>query len=176
MGLVETGVGLIPAAGGCKEMLLRVGARPAFDLIGYAKVSASGANARELGLLRPSDAVSMNPERLIGDAQNAVLAMAPAYAAGAPRNDIPVEGETGYAALKMGMIVAREGGYISDYDVVVGEKLAHVLSGGRLTGEQRVSERYLLDLEREAFLSLCGQPKTQERMQHMLKTGKALRN
>jgi 3-hydroxyacyl-CoA dehydrogenase len=76
----------------------------------------------------------------------------------------------------MGIYLAREGGFISEHDAVVGEKLAHVLSGGRLTGKQTVSEQYLLDLEREAFLSLCGQPKTQERMQHMLKTGKALRN
>jgi 3-hydroxyacyl-CoA dehydrogenase len=93
-----------------------------------------------------------------------------------PRTDIPVAGEAGLALLKLGIYMARQGGYISDYDAVIGEKLATVLSGGRLTGEQKVSEQYLLDLEREAFLSLCGQPKTQERMQHMLKTGKPLRN
>ena len=95
---------------------------------------------------------------------------------GAPREDIPVAGEAGFALLKMGVFLAREGGYISEYDAVIGEKLAHVLSGGRLSGEQKVSEQYLLDLEREAFLSLCGNVKTQERMQHMLKTGKPLRN
>jgi 3-hydroxyacyl-CoA dehydrogenase len=87
-----------------------------------------------------------------------------------------VEGEAAYALLKMGVYLAREGGFISDHDAVIGEKLAHVLSGGRLTGRQTVSEQYLLDLEREAFLSLCGQPKTQERIQYMLKTGKPLRN
>jgi 3-hydroxyacyl-CoA dehydrogenase len=177
MGLVEVGVGLIPGGGGCKEVLLRLAdAKSAFELIGYAKVSSSGSHARELGLLRAQDAISMNPERLVADAKAAALAMAPTYAPGAPREDIAVEGQAGYALLKMGMILAHEGGFISEYDMVVGEKLAHILSGGRLTGTQKVSEQYLLDLEREAFLSLCGQPKTQERMQHMLKTGKPLRN
>jgi 3-hydroxyacyl-CoA dehydrogenase len=102
--------------------------------------------------------------------------MVPSWAPGVPRQDIPVEGEAGYALLKVGLYLAREGGYISEYDTVVGDKLAHVLSGGRLTGAQKVAEQYLLDLEREAFLSLCGNAKTQERIQHMLKTGKALRN
>jgi 3-hydroxyacyl-CoA dehydrogenase len=177
MGLVEVGVGLIPAGGGCKELVLRGGnPRTIFETIGYAKVSTSGANARELGLLRSEDGISMNPERLIGDAKEAALGMRASYAPGAPRQDIPVAGEAGYALLKMGLFLAHEGGYISEYDCVVGEKLAYVLSGGRLTGEQRVAEQYLLDLEREAFLSLCGQAKTQERMAHMLKNGKALRN
>jgi 3-hydroxyacyl-CoA dehydrogenase len=87
-----------------------------------------------------------------------------------------VEGEAGYALLKLGLYMAREGGYITEYDTVVGEKLAYVLSGGRPVGQPTVSEQFLLDLEREAFLSLCGQAKTQERMQHMLKSGKPLRN
>jgi len=177
MGLVEVGVGLVPAGGGCKEMLLRLAnAKAAFELIGYAKVSSSAAHARELGFLREQDGVSMNPERLIADAKAAALAMVPSWAPGTPRQDIPVEGEAGYALLKMGLYLAREGGYISEHDTVVGGKLAHVLSGGRLTGAQKVAEHYLLDLEREAFLSLCGTVKTQERMGHMLKTGKALRN
>lgn len=177
MGLVEVGVGLIPGGGGCKEMLLRLGkAKDTFELIGYAKVSTSAANARELGFLRPLDGISMNPERLVADAKAAALSMVSTYAPGAPREDIAVEGEAGYALLKMAMILALEGGFISEYDMVIGEKLAHILSGGRLTGTQKVSEQYLLDLEREAFLSLCGQPKTQERIQHMLKTGKPLRN
>lgn len=98
------------------------------------------------------------------------------YVPGVPRTDVKVSGENGFAMMKLGAWSARQGGYISDYDVTVAEKLGTVLSGGRLTGEQTVSEQYLLDLEREAFLSLCGQPKTQERMQHMLKTGKPLRN
>jgi 3-hydroxyacyl-CoA dehydrogenase len=177
MGLVETGVGLVPAGGGCKEMLLRLGdARQAFELIGYGKTSASAAHAREFGLLRAADGISMNPERLLGDAKSAVLAMAPDYVPGTPRTDIVVEGEAGYALLKLGLYMAREGGYITEYDTVVGEKLAYVLSGGRAAGRPAVSEQFLLDLEREAFLSLCGQAKTQERMEHMLKSGKPLRN
>src|ERR1039457_2516420 len=177
MGLVETGVGLIPAGGGCKEMLLRLGnAKAAFELIGYAKMSGSAAHARELGLLRAEDGISMNPERLVADAKAAALALAAGYVPGAPRQDIPVEGEAGFATLKMAIHLARDSGAISEYDAAIGEKLAHVLSGGRLAGAQTVSEQHLLDLEREAFLSLCGQPKTQERIQAMLKTGKPLRN
>jgi 3-hydroxyacyl-CoA dehydrogenase len=177
MGMVETGVGLVPAGGGCKEMLIRLGvAREAFELIGYGKVSASAADARDLGLLSAADSISMNPERLIADAKALALSLVPGYAPGVPRADIKVGGDAGYALLKLGLYMARQGNYITEYDTVVGEKLAYVLSGGRGTGEQKVSEQYLLDLEREAFLSLCGQAKTQERMQHMLKTGKPLRN
>ena len=148
----------------------------AFELIGFAKVSTSGEDARKLGFLRQADGVSMNPERLVGDAKAAALALASNYAPGVPAGDIRVGGEPAFALLKTGAWMAHQGGYISDYDLEIGEKLAFVLSGGRLTGEQAVSEQYLLDLEREAFLSLCGRPKTQERIQHMLKTGKPLRN
>ncbi|MEO8368907.1 MAG: enoyl-CoA hydratase/isomerase family protein [Candidatus Solibacter sp.] len=177
MGLVETGVGLIPAGGGCKEMLLRLGsAKAAFELIGYGKVSESALHARELGFLRACDAITINRERLTADAKAAALSMAPSWSPGMPRQDIAVEGVAGFALLKMGMKLAQEGGYITEYDTVVGEKLAHVLCGGRLTGTQKVSEQYLLELEREAFLSLCGDQRTQERMQYMLKNGKALRN
>jgi 3-hydroxyacyl-CoA dehydrogenase len=118
----------------------------------------------------------MNPERLVGDAKELALSLVKDYVPGSPRTDIKVGGENAFAMLKLGAWSMLKGGYITDYDMVVGEKLAHVLSGGRLTGEQTVSEQYLLDLEREAFLSLCGNPKTQERMQYMLKTGKPLRN
>jgi 3-hydroxyacyl-CoA dehydrogenase len=170
-------VGLIPAGGGSKEMLLRLGnAQAAFDLIAHARMSGSAAHAREMGLLRAQDGISMNAERLVADAKAAALALRASYAPGLPRQDIPVEGAAGYALLKMGLYLAREGGYISEYDAVVGEKLAHVLSGGRLAGPQTVSEQDLLDLEREAFLSLCGQPKTRERIQYMLQNGKPLRN
>jgi 3-hydroxyacyl-CoA dehydrogenase len=177
IGLVEVGVGVIPGAGGTKEMLLRFGsAQKAFELIAYAKVATSAAEARSFGLLRPQDQISMNPERLIEDAKALALEIAPHYVAGVPRTDIEVGGAEDYALLKTGIYMAREANYISDYDTLVGDKLAYVLSGGRLSGRQTVSEQYLLDLEREAFLSLCGQRKTQERMQHMLKTGKPLRN
>ena len=117
-----------------------------------------------------------NPERLIDDAKQLTLSLVPDHAPGAPRTDITVSGNEGFALMKMGVWMAQQGGYISAYDAVIGEKLAYVLSGGRLTGKPQVSEQYLLDLEREAFLSLCGNKETQQRIQHMLKTGKPLRN
>ena len=117
----------------------------------------------------------MNPDRLIGDAKALALASVPGYVP-PPRKDVKVGGASIYALLKLGAWTFHQGGYISDYDRLLGEKLAYVLGGGRLSGEQMVSEQYLLDLEREAFLSLCGRPETQQRMQHMLKTGKPLRN
>ena len=135
MGLVEVGVGLIPAGGGCKELLLRGGElKTVFETDRLRQgVRPARRNARELGLLRAADGISMNPERLIADAKAAALAMRASYAPGAPRQDIAVAGEAGYALLKMGVFLAHEGGYISEYDTVVGEKLAYVLSGGRLT-------------------------------------------
>lgn len=177
MGLVETGVGLIPAGGGCKELLLRSGdPKHAFETIGYAKVSGSAAEAARLKMLDPRDRVSMNPERLLADAKDLALQLVPGYTPQTPRNDIPVGGEPTYALLRVGAWLARQGEFISDHDLLIAEKLAHVLSGGRLSGPSQVTEQYLLDLEREAFLSLCGHPKTQQRMAHMLKTGKPLRN
>ena len=177
MGLVEVGVGVIPAAGGCKEMIVRLGdPRKVFELIGMAKVSSSAEDARDLGLLRPEDGITMNPERVIADAKAHALSLAANYKPGQPRTGIKVSGESGYAAMKLAAWMMHEAGRISDHDLLIAEKLAFVLSGGRLSGESEVSEQYLLDLEREAFLSLCGTQKTQERMQHMLKTGKPLRN
>jgi 3-hydroxyacyl-CoA dehydrogenase len=177
MGLVEVGVGVIPAGGGCKEMLLRSrDVKKIFEQIGFAKVSSSAVEARQFRFLRDGDGISMNPERLIDDAKQLALSLVPGYAPGAPRADITVSGDEGFALMKMGVWMAHQGGYISDYDAIIGEKLAFVLSGGRLTGTPQVSEQYLLDLEREAFLSLCGNMQTQQRIQHMLKTGKPLRN
>ncbi len=177
MGLVEVGVGLIPAAGGCKEMLIRLGdAKACFELIGFAKVSSSAEDARRLGLLRATDRVSMNPERLVADAKELALSLGPAWTPGVPRTDIVVGGDASYALMKIGAYIGRKGEHISDYDMEIADRLAYVLSGGRVSGTQQVSEQYLLDLEREAFLSLCGRPKTQERIQHMLRTGKPLRN
>ena len=173
IGLVEVAVGVIPAGGGCKELLARLkDPLRVFDLIGYAKVSTSAEDARKLGLLHRSDSISMNPERLLGDAKALALSLVPNYSPAAPAA-IPVQGESVYALMKLGAWSARQGNFITDYEVIIAEKLAHILSGGRLSGAQTVSEQYLLDLEREAFLSLCGNPKTQERMQYMLKTGKA---
>ncbi len=129
--------------------------------------------------LRPADQITMNPVRLAADAKQAALEMARngwQRAHPAPRTGIPVPGEGGLAELKIGIHMFRSGGYISDYDAVIAGKIAHVLCGGRLTGPAAVSEQYLLDLEREASLSLYGEPKTQARIEHMLRTGKPLRN
>jgi 3-hydroxyacyl-CoA dehydrogenase len=177
MGLVEVGVGVIPGGGGCKELLMRLkNPQKVFELVGLAKVSTSAEDAKNLGLLNKSDSISMNYERLLADAKALALSLTPSYAPGVPRTDIRVGGEGAFAAMKLYAWSMRQGNFISDHDVLIAEKIAGILSGGRLTGEQTVSEQYLLDLEREAFLSLCGTQKTQERMQHMLKTGKPLRN
>jgi 3-hydroxyacyl-CoA dehydrogenase len=176
-GLVEVGVGLIPGGGGCKEMILRHGnPKKVFETIGYAKVSSSADDARALGFLDESAGISINGERLIGDAKAVALTLAQTYKPAAPRTDVKVAGAAGVALLKQGAWIGHQGGYITDYDLVVAGKLANVLCGGGLSGEQLVSEQYLLDLEREAFLSLLGDARTQARMAHMLKTGKPLRN
>ena len=190
IGLVEVGVGLIPGGGGTKEMLARaVDGLPAnhpnllpfvqrvFETIGFAKVSTSAADARRLGFLSDADRVTMNRERLMADAKACALErVREGYQRPAPRTAIPVGGETVLAAIKLGVHLAWRGGRISDHDAVVGRALAHVLAGGALPHQTTVSEQYLLDLEREAFLKLCGEPKTLERIQHTLKTGKPLRN
>jgi 3-hydroxyacyl-CoA dehydrogenase len=177
MGLVEVGVGVIPAAGGTKQSLINLGdPEKTFRRIGFAQVSTSAENARELGYLSEGDGVSMNPERLVADAKRLALSLAPTYKPGRSRTDIEVGGSAVYAKLKLGAWLALQSGQISDHDFVIAQKLASVLSGGRLTGKQLVTEQYLLDLEREAFLSLCGMEKTQARIQHMLRTGKVLRN
>ncbi len=173
----ETYMGLIPAGGGLKELLLRIGdPKRVLELVSTAKISSSAEDARQMGFLGPQDGVSMNPERLLADAKALALGIVPSYAPGVPRTKIKVAGESGFATLKRGAFLAQQAGYISEYGLTVAEKIAQVLSGGRLTGAQEVSEQYLLDLEREAFLSLCGQAPTQQRIEHMLKTGKPLRN
>ncbi|MGE5326043.1 MAG: enoyl-CoA hydratase/isomerase family protein, partial [Deltaproteobacteria bacterium] len=192
MGLVEFGVGLIPAGGGTKEMLVRamdavpkddeadplVYLKEVFLNIGMAKVSTSAEEARKLGYLSARDSISMNRDRQIADAKQLALDLVKlGYRPGKPREDILVLGAPALAKMKIGLHMMRRGDYITDYDVVVGTHLARILSGGgEFTSPQRVSEQYLLDLEREAFVSLCGQKKTVERIQHMLKKGKPLRN
>lgn len=177
MGLVEAGVGLIPGAGGCKELIARLkDPRKVFEIIGMAKVSTSAENARELGLLDKSAAITMNPRRLLDDARQTALAMVSSYRPGSPRRDIKVGGDPAFAALRIGAWLMQQAGHISDHDLFIAEKLARVLTGGSHPTERSVSEQHLLDLEREAFLSLCGTPKTQERMIFMLKNGKPLRN
>jgi 3-hydroxyacyl-CoA dehydrogenase len=189
MGLVEVGVGLIPAGGGTKEMTARAAARAAggdllphaqhaFETIGFGRTSASGPDAVRLGYMRAVDGITMNRERLMADAKaKALQRVKEGYQPPRLRAAIPVGGETVLAPLKLGVHLAWRAGRISDHDALIGRKLATVIAGGAdLPFATTVSEQRLFDLEREAFLSLLGEPKTQQRIQHMLKTGKPLRN
>jgi 3-hydroxyacyl-CoA dehydrogenase len=200
-GLVEVGVGLLPGGGGCKEMLLRAvdsaaasrgkvsgealagsvemmeALKKAFEAIATAKVATSAHEARGLGFLSDFDRITMNRERVLSDAKARALELARAgYEPPVPRTDIPAPGESLLAALKMGVHLMRQGDFITDYEVKLGGKIAEVLCGGKVTPGTPVSEQYILDLEREGFKSLCGEKKTQERIQYTLKTGKTLRN
>jgi 3-hydroxyacyl-CoA dehydrogenase len=190
MGLVEVGVGLIPAGSGTKEMVARAAeqmapgsndflptVQRAFELIGFAKTSASGPDAQRIGLLRPVDAITMNRDRLMADAKaRALQRVREGYQPPPPRTAIPVGGGTVAAALKLGVHLAWRGGRISDHDALIGRKLATIMAGGDIPHPTTVTEERLLELEREAFLSLVAERKTQERIQHTLKTGKPLRN
>jgi 3-hydroxyacyl-CoA dehydrogenase len=190
IGLVEVGVGLIPGGGGTKEMLARAVdkaptdatdllpfVRPVFERIGLGQVSTSAADARRLDYLDGTDRVTMNRERLMADAKAyAIERLREGYTRPAPRAGVRVGGDSVLAALKLGVHLAWRAGRISDHDALVGRALALVLSGGALPNQTSVSEQYLLDLEREAFLRLCGERKTLERIRHTLKTGKPLRN
>ena len=191
IGLVEVGVGLIPAGGGTKELTMRAmdkakatpDADPlaflkkTFEMIGTGKVATSAQEAQSWGIFRDSDAISMNGDRLIADAKQEVLNLdAAGFVAPVQRQDILVLGESAQAAMKLALHMMRQGNFISDHDQLIGKKLAKIMSGGDMNHQAYVSEQYLLDLEREAFLSLCGERKTQERIAGMLKTGKPLRN
>jgi 3-hydroxyacyl-CoA dehydrogenase len=192
MGLVEVGVGLIPGAGGCKELVRRVvspamrrtpGAdalpfvQTVLETIGTAKVSGSGAEARALGFLTDADRVVMNRDHLLHEAKQEVLDLAAAgYAPPVARDTCYAAGRDVLAGLKAGIYVFLQGGYMSEYDAYLSGRLASILCGGDLSGGQWVSEQYLLDLEREVFVELLGQQKTQDRIQFLLKTGKPLRN
>jgi 3-hydroxyacyl-CoA dehydrogenase len=192
MGLPEVGVGLIPGAHGTKEMLIRCteqiiwneeadyfpGVRHAWETIGLAKVSTSALEAAKLRYLRQGETtVVLNRDWVIGEAKAQVLHMASrGYRPRPQRKDIPAIGEPGLAMFKLILHQMRVAGQISEHDQKVGAKLAYILCGGDLTSLHFVSEQYLMDLEREVFLSLCGEPKTVERIKHTLKTGKPLRN
>ncbi len=200
IGLVEVGVGLIPAGGGTKEMLARAmesipggaglggaglktgpsmdeAVQFVFETIGFAKVATSGPDAKRYGYLRETDGITMNRDRLLADAKALVLALAASgYRPSLPRQAIPVGGEGTLATLRLGIHLAWRAGRISDHDKLIGGKLAWILAGGNLSRPGTLSEQQLLDLEREVFLSLCGERKTQERIAHTLKTGKPLRN
>jgi len=190
MGLVELGVGLIPAGGGTKEMLLRslsgCGSeedpfphlRQSFETIALGKVSGSALEARKLGFLRDRDGISMSRDRVIHDAKDRVLRLARQqdYQKPLPPAKSLALGSRGLASLKVEIHLMLKAGFASEYDAFLAGKLAYILCGGDCNTTQTVTEQHLLDLEREAFLSLCGQPKTQQRIQHMLQKGKALRN
>jgi 3-hydroxyacyl-CoA dehydrogenase len=203
IGLVEVGVGLLPGGGGCKEMLLRAvdnastlrrglrtssagiaesvelleAMKKSFETIATAKVATSAHEARSLGFLSDSDRITMNRERVLADAKARALELVRAgYQPPVPRSNIPGPGEGIVATLKLGIHLMRQGDYITEYEVKLGHKIAEVLCGGNITPGTPISEQYVLDLEREAFKSLCGERKTQERIQYTLKTGKTLRN
>ncbi|OZI10320.1 3-hydroxyacyl-CoA dehydrogenase [Bacillaceae bacterium SAS-127] len=190
MGLVEVGVGLIPGGGGNKELYIRHleqmangvqvdlqnVANKVFETIAMAKVSTSGEEARENNFLMKVDGVSVNPDHLLHDAKQAALYLYESGYTVPERKKVPVVGESGYAMLLLGAQSMLKSGYISEHDLKIAQKLAYVIAGGKLPFGTEVDEQYLLDLEREAFLSLCKEPKTQQRMQHMLVKGKPLRN
>ncbi len=197
MGLVESSVGLLPAGGGCKEMLLHAiddasEVRPdlraesveiyetlknTFETIAMAKVSSSAVEAQRLRFLREGDGISMHRDRVVADARAEAIRLANAgYAAPERRMAIPAPGTNVLATLRLAVYTMREAEFISDHDALIGRRIAHVLCGGDVPPGTPLSEQYLLDLEREAFLSLCGERKTQERIAATLKTGKPLRN
>ncbi|WP_226580288.1 3-hydroxyacyl-CoA dehydrogenase/enoyl-CoA hydratase family protein [Halobacillus litoralis] len=190
MGLVEAGVGLIPGGGGNKELYikhlrnipkgldmdLQKVANSVFEKIAMAKVSTSGEEAKENGFLDQMDGISANADHLLYDAKQKVLGLARSGYTAPKRASVPVVGEQGYATMLLGAKSLALSGFASEHDLKIAEKLAFVLAGGRLKQGTLVDEQYLLDLEREAFLSLVGEPKSQLRMQHMLMKGKPLRN
>ncbi|MFZ7943982.1 3-hydroxyacyl-CoA dehydrogenase NAD-binding domain-containing protein [Neobacillus sp. 19] len=190
MGLVEVGVGLLPGGGGNKELYmkhlenlpngvpfdLQNIANKVFETIAMAKVSTSAEEARETNFLDSSDGISFNSDHLIHDAKQAVLALSEQGYKPKVRRKVPVVGETGYATLLLGAEAMRLSGYISEHDIKIAKKIAYVIAGGKVPFGTEVDEQYLLDLEREAFLSLIAEPKSQQRMQHMLVKGKPLRN
>jgi 3-hydroxyacyl-CoA dehydrogenase len=190
IGLVELGVGLIPGGGGSKEFTLRasdelhadepetITLKNRFFTIATAKVSTSASEAFDLGILKTGrDFISMNPDRRIADAKNAVLELYhDGYTEPAQRTDIKVLGRSALGALYAGIHGMWRGNYATDHDVLVARKLAYVMCGGDLSEPAQVSEQYLLDLERQAFLSLCGEKKTLERLQSVIKSGKPVRN
>lgn len=190
MGLVEVGVGLLPGGGGNKELLIRhqehvqdkldVDLQPfvnqAFETIAMAKVSTSAKDAKRLHHLRETDGISMNSDYLLYDAKQSVLRFDAAGYTAPKKKSVRVVGENGYAVLQAGAYSMLHSGYISQHDYKIASKVAFVLAGGRVPANSFVSEEYMLDIEREAFLSLIGEPKTQERMQYMLTKGKPLRN
>jgi len=189
MGLVEVGVGLIPGGGGTKELTLRAAddfvpgdpelntLQEYFMTIATAKVATSAEEAKKMNLVKASDEVTLNRGRLLTDAKNKAIALSEAgYTQPVPRKDIKVQGKSALAMFYAGIEGMKYGSYISAHDQKIAKKLAFIMAGGDLSAPTMVNEQYLLDLEREAFLSLCGEPKTLERIQSILFKGKPLRN
>jgi 3-hydroxyacyl-CoA dehydrogenase len=189
IGLVEFGVGIIPAGGGTKEMALRCSdmyqagdtelniLQNAFMNIAQAKVSTSAHDALAMNYLQEKDQIVLNRSRLLAEAKQAVIDLADnGYTQPKQRSDIKVQGKAGMAIFMTGIAQMKTAGYISEHDAKIANKLAYVINGGDLSSSQQVTEQYLLDLEREAFLSLCGERKTLERMQGLLNGGKPPRN
>ncbi|HEX9080376.1 MAG TPA: 3-hydroxyacyl-CoA dehydrogenase, partial [Desulfuromonadaceae bacterium] len=189
MGLVEIGVGLLPAGGGTKEMAIRAirladqyetDVQPFvfknFMNIAMAKVSMSAAELYAMGFMAPSDGISMDLDRRIFDAKQRAIALAATYRPATRLTDLKAPGRSIAASIKSQLWNMRMGGFISEYDQYLASTIADVITGGDVPGGTLITEEYLLELEREAFLRLCGQKKTLERIQHMLKKGKPLRN
>jgi 3-hydroxyacyl-CoA dehydrogenase len=191
MGLVEAGVGLLPAGGGLKEMVRRLISKPialspdappllfaqkAFETVAQAKVSASALEARKLGFLTEADTIVMNPDHVLAAAKRTVLDLAENYRPPESRLDIFAAGQPTLAALEVGLQQMLWAGYATEYDGVVARQIAYVLCGGDLSAPQWVGEEYILKLEQDGFLSLLHNEKTIERIQAMLTTGKPLRN
>ena len=189
-GLVEVGAGVIPAGGGTKEMIRRIVNPPmqtkdavvfpylqrVFEQVGQGAVAKSAFEAQEMGILSPADRIVINRDHLLAEAKREVLHMAESgYTPPAPEK-IFAAGRDALSGLKIGLYNFKEGGFITDYEAVIGSKLIFVMTGGNISQQAWVDEQYFLDLEREAFLSLCGEKKTQERMWHLLQKGKVLRN
>jgi 3-hydroxyacyl-CoA dehydrogenase len=190
MGLVEVGVGLVPGWGGCKEVVRRLISphmqatnvnptpylRQAFELIGYAKVSTSAREAQEMGLHSAHDRIVMNSDHLLAEAKREVLTMGEGYRPPITTGNVYAAGRDVFASVRIEVYSLQQAGYISDYDAHIANKLGYVLCGGDLSAPAWMDEQYFLDLEREAILSLLGEPKTQARIWHMLQSGKPLRN
>jgi len=187
VGLVEAGVGLLPAGGGCKELALRASRESKGDLfaslkdyymmVATAKVAGSGIEAQELGLLRASDVVVLNPAELLHIAKHQALALHDAgYRPPLSGRRFPVAGRSGAASIKGQLVNMLEGHFISEYDFEIGSRIAEVMTGGDVEPGTEVDEEWLLTLERRHFLALLKNPKTQERIAHTLATGKPLRN
>lgn len=199
IGLVEVGVGLIPAGGGCKNLILNIEKRfrdkyakaggwakadggpmprtqAVFETIAFAKIGTSAREGQELGYLKATDRVVLNRSHLTYEAKQHVLEMAKTYVPGEPRKDIGMPGAGGHMAIRAGIRGFREQNIISEHDAFIADKLAYVLTAGNHPAQCMVSEQEILDLEREVFISLCGEPKSQERMAYMLMNNKPLRN